>query len=171
MYQDALSNQWRNLYSDFSAEYETLSKQPNSVSAFNRWYEARVHRWSSIAYQEGVILDEEKNPEFAEELRRQMQAFKFRAVASGKVPRSTGQDALISGGCGGLIGVGMLALQFGMIKSIITGGISIAALMVALSRNRANSQHQEEQRVKDNYTQQLKDYLPSLIGVCEKYGM
>ena len=80
MYQKVLIDQWKNLYSDFAEEYELLQSQGDAVTAFNRWYEARVHRWSSVAYSEGIILEQENKPDFSEELQHVIKKFQFNKV-------------------------------------------------------------------------------------------
>ena len=58
MYKDTLKGQWKNLYSDFAQEYDRLLTQGTAPGCFAQWYETRIHRWQSVAYPEGIILEQ-----------------------------------------------------------------------------------------------------------------
>lgn len=170
MYRETLIDQWKNLYSDFAGEYERLQHQGDATAAFNRWYEARVHRWNSITYSEGILLEQENNPAFSTNLRLVLQNFRFHSVKP-----QTGQPVWIgiaASALGGGIATGTLLLfHWGEIKAIISGAALFVVIAAAFSKKNADSKKLEQKRVKEAYIQQLKDYQSELIAICNKYDM
>lgn len=170
MYREALIDQWNNLYSDFAGEYETIKKQENMIASFNRWYEARIHRWNSIAYSEGIILEQEKNPDFSDELKTVLRSFRFTEVeASDAFPKWIGIAAGLIGG--GIAGGALALLHWGIARSVLSGGIVFIIIAVGFSKKNADTEKKEAERVKEAYIRQLMDYQKALIAVCDKYKL
>ncbi len=170
MYRETLMDQWKNLYSDFAGEYDLLKNQGEAAAAFNRWYEARVHRWSSMTYSEGILLDQEDNPAFSTRLRSVLKAFRFHKVEpAGEKPFWMGMAA---GAAAGVLAGGVLMLlHWGKFKAILSGIVIFVVIATAFSRRNADFAKQEQARVRENYIQQLKDYQKELIAVCDQYQM
>lgn len=168
MYREVLMDQWKNLYCDFDGEYEILRYRGNEVTAFNRWYEARVHRWSSITYSEGILLEQENNADFSKELQSVLNSFRFHDVDFGDVkPNWKGIVAAIAIG---IIVTGLLMmLHIGQMKSIVSGGVLFVVIAVTLQRKRMEYEKYRQKCLKDGYIQQLKDYQDKLAAVCDKY--
>lgn len=170
MYRETLIAQWNNLYSDFAGEYETLRKHENVIASFNRWYEARIHRWNSITYSEGIILEQENNPDFCDELKGVLKKFRFTKVeASDSSPKWIGIVAGLIGG--GLAGGVLALLHWGIVRTVISGVIVFIMIAIGFSKKNTDTEKKEAARVKEAYIQQLKDYQKTLIAVCDKYKM
>lgn len=170
MYSETLMNQWTNLYSDFAGEYEEIKKQGNEPYGFNRWYEARIHRWSSIAYSEGMILEQEKKPDFSNELIQVMKNFSFKKVEStneSKVWIGIIIGIVVGGLTGGILGM----IHWGIIKSVLSGIILFAVIAASYSKKCADDKRKEDSRVKKEYIQQLREYQRNLMDVCTKYNV
>lgn len=58
MYRETLTGQWKNLSGDFAQEYDRLLAKGEAPGCFAGWYETRIHRWQSVAYPEGIILEQ-----------------------------------------------------------------------------------------------------------------
>ena len=80
MYRETLIGQWVNLYNDFAHDFELLQHQEKAPDNFNRWYKTRIHRWKSITYSEGILLEQVNNAEFTERLLAEMEKFCFQPV-------------------------------------------------------------------------------------------
>ncbi len=170
MYRETLMAQWNNLYSDFAGEYEILKKQENVTASFNHWYEARVHRWNSITYPEGIILEQLNKPDFSRELKKAFKGFKFEEVKPAEEkPLWMGIAAGIAAGV--LAGGILTLLHWGKTEVIISGVVLLAAVIVVFFKKNADDGRQEEKRVKEEYIQQLRDYQKELIAVCNRYQM
>lgn len=170
MYRETLIDQWKSLYSDFAGEYELLRNQGEAAAAFNRWYEARIHRWSSITYSEGILLDQENNPAFSADLRSALKAFRFHKVEpAGEKPLWMGMAAGLAAGV--IVGGLLMLFHWGKIKAIISGIVMLVVIVTAFSRKNADFEKQEQKRVKESYIQQLKDYQKELIAVCGQHQM
>lgn len=168
MYRETLMDQWKNVYSDFAGEYEILQHQGEATAAFNRWYEARVHRWSSMTYSEGILLEQENNPEFSAGLRSVLKSFRFSKVEAGQEkPSWPGIAAGVAAGI--LVGGILMLLHWGRIKAIISGAVMLVVVVAAFSRKNADDAKQEQKRVRESYIRQLKDYQRELIAVCDQY--
>lgn len=168
MYREILMNQWKNLYSDFAGEYDILKNQGNATAAFNRWYEARIHRWNSITYSEGILLEQENNPSFSKELQSVLKNFRFTDVP----PVKEGKlwiGITIGVTAGIIVGRVLILLHWEKMKAIISGIVLLIAIIAAFAKSNADKKIQEQKRMKDKYVQQLKDYQNQILIVCDKY--
>lgn len=170
MYREIIIDQWKNLYSDFAKEYEILRNRGNETASFNRWYEARIHRWNSITYSEGIILEQENNPDFSRELLKVLKGFKFRNVEPEKEkPMWIG---IVAGVIAGVAVSAILTfLGWGKIKAVISGAVLLVVIIAAFSKENADYKNQEDKRVKEEYIQQLRGHQKEIIAVCDKYHM
>lgn len=168
MYRETLMNQWQNLCCDFAGEYELLRNQRDAVTAFNRWYEARIHRWGSITYSEGILLEQEKNPNFTKELQLILKSFRFHDVElKNKKPFGTG---IVAGTVAGIIAGGVLmAFHVGQMKAIASGCVLFVTMAVTFQKKNTDDEKQNQKHMKDEYLQQLMDYQDKLEAVCDKY--
>lgn len=168
MYRETLMNQWANLYSDFDHDFELLQNQGKAPDCFNRWYATRLHRWSSITYSEGILLEQENNPEFAHHLKNTMGNFRFQFVTPAKkIPVWPG--IAVGAAVGAAASAILMLVHWGAIKSVI-GGIVLCMVIASGSfRSNAAFRKKEKNREKNEYVGQLKDYKKKLIAVCDKY--
>lgn len=168
MYRETLMNQWKNLYSDFAGEYDILKNHGNATAAFNRWYEARVHRWSSITYSEGILLEQENNSSFSKELQSVLKNFRFTDVPPMKEgPLWLGIAVGVAAGV--IAGRVLMLLHWGKMKAIISGIALLIVIIAAFAKSNADKRNQEQKRIKEEYVQQLKDYQNQILIVCDKY--
>lgn len=168
MYRETLMNQWKNLYSDFAGEYDILKNQGNATAAFNRWYEARVHRWSSITYSEGILLEQENNPSFSKELQSVLKNFRFIDVPA--IEEKPLWIGIAVGAVAGVIaGRVLMMLHWGKMKAIVSGIVLLIVIIAAFAKSNADKKMHEHKRIKDEYVQQLKDYQNQILIVCDKY--
>lgn len=168
MYSETLKAQWKNLYCDFESEYDVVSMQGEKPSCLNRWYTARCHRWSSVTYAEGIILEQEKNPEFAQALKDAINNFQFKKVEPAQeksVPAYCG----IGVAAGVLVGVASHFFHAGLLKAILSGTVICAVAIAALLRYVSGYNESELKREKQAYVTQLRDYADTLQKVCEQY--
>lgn len=170
MYRETLKDQWKNLYCDFESEYDVVSKQGEKPSCLNRWYSARSHRWSSVTYAEGIILEQEKKPEFAQALQNAINSFQFKKEAPAK-EKSAPAYCGIGAAVGVLAGVISYFFHVGLFKSIISGLVVCVVAIAALLRHAATYNESEIKREKQAYVAQLKDYVNALQKVCEQYNI
>lgn len=168
MYREILMDQWKNLYCDFAGEYELLQNQGNAATAFNRWYEARVYRWSSVTYSEGILLEQENNPAFSKELQSVLKSFRFHDVASA-IEKPIWMGVAIGIAAGIFIGGVLMLFHGGRIKAIVSAIVLFVVIIVAFQKKNTDGKVQEQKRVKDGYIQQLRDYQNKLVAVCDKY--
>lgn len=168
MYRETLLEQWKNLYSDFDNEFELLQRNGAAPECFDRWYEARVHRWCSITYSEGILLEEMNRPEFADELLNVMRSFRFHPVnPAGERPVRTG---IAAGAAAGIAVWGILTLlHWGAARALISGITICAVTVSAVFRSNAAFRKEEQIRVRKAYVEQLKDYQQALTDVCDHY--
>ena len=80
MYQDTLKNQWENLCADFEKDFDITITKGKIPVCFNEWYKVRAYRWRSFTYSEGIILEQNTDPEFAEKLLELIESFSFKSV-------------------------------------------------------------------------------------------
>lgn len=168
MYQDALIEQWDNLCGDFAGEFDFLSKQGNAVASFNRWYEARVHRWSSGSYAEGMILSQLKKTDFAERLRYTINCFKFSEVPpAGRKTLWSGVPVGFLAGimCGGVL----FLLHWGVVRSLISGIVALVVVSGAFYKKNDAFNKKEQIKIKDAYMRQLTDYRNELLAICNQF--
>ncbi|MDO5132792.1 MAG: hypothetical protein Q4D81_07400 [Eubacteriales bacterium] len=170
MYQEALTEQWDNLCSDFASEFNFLSKQGNATDSFNRWYEARIHRWSSVSYAEGIILSQLNNNDFAEQLIVAMKRFRFNEASSAE---SKGLWSGIPIGimAGILCGGALSFFHWSTIRSIISG--IVVAIVISGSLYKKNEVFNKKQQgnIKEAYIRQLADYRSDLLSVCKQFNV
>ena len=168
MYQDALIEQWDNLCGDFAGEFDFLSKQGNAVASFNRWYEARAHRWSSGTYAEGIILSQLQKPDFAERLRNTINRFRFSEVPpAGRKALWFGVPAGLLAGimCGGVL----FFLHWSAVRSIISGIVVVVVVSGAFYKKNEAFNNKEQHNIKDAYMRQLTDYRSELLAICHQF--
>lgn len=170
MYWEILQSQWKNLYSEFAAEYERLNVQLDETAAFNHWYEAKIHRWNSVVYTEGIILEQQNNDLFSKEIKEAMENFQFKKVE--KQNLQINWIGLVVGTvvclCAGKI---LTVLNWGKFRAIISGLVLWAVIVSAIFQNNSKMKKEEERRIKAEYIQQLKDYQKQLEAVCDKFNM
>ena len=168
MYSDTLKEQWRNLYSDFAQEYDRLTLKGDAPACFRQWYETRLHRWQSVAYPEGIILEQTGDAALSRELTDAMRNFAFSPVKPQPVRPMWLSAAL------GLIAASfssalLLLFHWNPIRIVISGIVVFIVTALGVARSVTSAREAEAKRVRDAYVAQLRDYLGTLTAVCDKY--
>lgn len=175
-YREQLKGQWENLCADFAGNFETLLTQGEAPGCFIQWYEARIHRWRSASYPEGIMLEQKANPEFARHLTAAMEDFEFKRVES--AGRKSFWPGIILGVAAGLAATFCMryyvfdAAASGLwswLGSGLFGAFLFAACSVRSFRRSARINREEDERVKSAYVGQLRDYMEKLLLVCKNY--
>lgn len=167
-YKETFSQQWRNLYSDFAQEYERLLTKGKAPGCFREWYETRIHRWRSVVYPEGMILDQEKNPEMTKALSDAMRDFHFEKVEP--APEKPLWQPFAVGLTAGIVsGVLMALLRWSPLRSVLSGAVVAIVVISGYLKSRSLARDAERVRVRQAYADQLKDYLPKLTAVCDSF--
>lgn len=167
-YKETFSQQWRNLYSDFAQEYERLLTKGSAPGCFREWYETRIHRWRSVVYPEGMILEQEKNPEMTQALSDAMRDFHFEKVEP-QPEKPVWQPIAVGLAAGILSSLVMALLHWSPLRSVLSGVVVAIVVISGYWKSRSLARDAERVRVRQAYADQLKDYLPKLTAVCEQF--
>lgn len=168
MYRDTLIEHWRNLYSDFAQEYDRLKAWGNEPNCFERWYETRIHRWQSVAYPEGMILEQVDNSEFAQELTDVMKAFRFEYIEP-KAAKPIWYGIVLGLAAGIVSAVFLALLHWETVRIILSGIVVFIVAALGFVRSEESAKNNELKRVKEAYIDQLKEYSEKLTAVCDKF--
>lgn len=170
MYRETFIGQWINLCSDFDHDFELLQHQGEAPESFNRWYKTRVHRWKSITYSEGILLEQVNNAEFAERLRTEMEKFCFQLVEPEK--EKSAWTGIAAGAAAGAAAGGILAfLHWGAAKVVISGIALFAVTAAGSLQSNAACRKEEQKRVREGYIGQLKSYEGTLLELFNQYNI
>ena len=169
MYTKTLKSQWKNLCSDFYQEFELLNLKGNDAASFNSWYSVRIHRWNSIAYSEGIILDQQNNPQLSSAILASLANFKFRHVDKPKT--KSAWSGIAVGGAAGVVTAFAVNYFFDWktFSTVIAGAAAFmvcAASAVGLS---SGSSRDEDEKLRQEYLSQLESYWGELEKVCRKF--
>lgn len=168
MYKETLNAQWKNLYSDFAQEYDLLKTKGNEPGCFDRWYEARIHRWQSVAYPEGMILEQTGLADFARELTDVMKRFRFQYVES-RQGRPVWWGIVLGLAAGVAAAVVLKLLHWSTVRVILSGIVVCIVAVLGFVRAEEAAKESECKRVKEEYVGQLKAYEKELTAVCDKF--
>ena len=169
MYTQTLKGQWRDLCSDFYQKFDTIMLRGNDAASLNTWYSVRVHRWNSVAYSEGIILDQQNNPELSKAVLDALGGFRFRQTDK---PRAkSAWPGLIAGAAAG-VGAAFAVkhfLDWGSIRTTLTGALAFIACAVSAVRLSSGSAKDADEKLRREYLSQLEDYWGELEAVCRKF--
>lgn len=168
MYKDTLTAQWQNLYSDFAQEYDRLKEHGKEPACFDRWYETRIHRWQSVAYPEGIILEQANRDDFSQKLIETLKAFRFSSVET-KPMRPIWQGIALALAAGAASAAFLLLLRWEIVRVIISGIVVCVVAGLGFAKSEDTARKNESNRVKEAYVGQLKDYLDKLTEVCDQF--
>lgn len=169
MYRNILERQWTGLVEDFVRENKDSVQ---TVQTYMDWYRANAYRFSSMNAIEGISLDQVNNPAFARALREKINGFHF-----AKVDAAPAADfkMTVAVSCAAAAAVILLLplLPFLWTKVLwvraLLGSVAAAAAFLLQVQKAADAQQKDQERIFAEYADQLKNYLPELIAVCEQY--
>lgn len=165
MYQDTLKEHWKNLYSDFAQEYDRLKMKGKEPDCFDDWYHTRIHRFQSVAYPEGIILEQVGNAEFLQALTDTMKEFRFELVEP-QEGKPLWQGILLGIAAGGASALLLLLLHWETVRLILSGIVVFVVVFLGFWRSEQAAKLAEQKRVKETYVGQLRDYWEKLSDVC-----
>lgn len=168
MYSETFKEQWRNLYSDFAQEYDRLTQKGDAPACFRQWYETRLHRWQSVAYPEGIILEQTGNSALSRELTDAMRDFTFSPVEPQPV-KPMWLSAVLGLIAAALSSVLLLLFHWNPIRVVISAIVVFIVTTLGFARSVTSAQEAEAKRVRDAYVAQLREYADTLTAVCDKY--
>ena len=176
MYQDTLKNQWENLCADFAKNFDLIITKGNIPDCLNEWYKARAYRWRSITYSEGVILEQNTSPEFAEKLVELIEDFRFKYIEPAQKKSFLPKIAL-SAALGVVVAVvskfyfyDALNAAGNWLKPCLTGAALFVVFDVWAYRHVSNFNQDNDKQIKSGYIDQLKNfYQKHLLTFCESY--
>ena len=169
MYIKTLKGQWENLCSDFYQEFDLLKLRGDSAASFNSWYSVRIHRWNSVAYSEGIILDQQNNSQLSSAILSSLGEFRFRHVDAPR--QKSAWTGIIEGAFIGLFTALLIKylLDWRLLSTILAGLVVFIMSAVSIFMLLSNSSGAIDEKLKQEYISQLEDYWPKLESVCKKF--
>lgn len=168
-YKNKFESQWNNLRADFAAKIEKTPVELLSPKELNSWLQARTHRWSSVVEMEGLILDQEDNPELSSELRSALGSVSVEQVNAGKAP-----SPILHIGVGAVIAavfavVSKVLLDRGTMMAVVLAVLTVAAAICEYTIFSSSKKKELEKALRSGYVKQLDEYKRELLSICDKY--
>lgn len=171
MYLKALKGQWKNLCSDFYQDFDILKLNSNDTASFNSWYSTRIHRWNSVAYAEGIILDQQNNPQLSSAILASLGNFRFRCVDKPK-EKSAWSGIIASAVAGAFAAFAVrYFLDWKSVGTILTGAMAFIVCAVSALRLSSGSGRDSDDKLRQEYLSQLEGYWSELETVCRKFDV
>lgn len=171
MYQQNLTQSWENLVSDFITAHKGIPASHLNAGTIEDWYRVRAQRYRSLTYLESIAIDQQHKPDFAQELRSAIDAFAFqkRAPEQNTSPK---KDLALAVAPGAVVGVASALLtNWGIGWPIAIGGVLMGAGVVSAANRTQNMRSKAADALVEVYAEQLRNYLPLLLAICEKHGI
>ncbi len=168
-YSDSFSVQWDRFVSDFVSSIKNYPAEMISTERLNDWYKTNSFRWSSIADNEGILLEHEKNSALKTELLKELAKFSFSEV---KLLSKPSVFPYLGAGIPAAVGLGA-ALKHFLHQSIVVAvletlaGIVVAIVLYVKKLNVFNKN--QIKTIEKEYSAQLIAYKDHLIRVCKQY--
>lgn len=172
MHREAFMNQWEDLTVDFITELSKELTHIKNTDEANRWYKTASYKWSGLSDLESVQLEHLKMPEFAAELRSEIDSFSFKDVNF--QPNEKKELAFAAGvmGCAASAAVLNFFTPLTVIPSVAIGGVIGVGVSFGIGGKLSADADKKSLEVrKQAYTDQLKDHLQKLLIVFDKYGV
>lgn len=171
MYQQNLSQSWENLVSDFIAAHKGLPASHLNAGVIEDWYRVRAQRYRSLTYLESIAIDQQHKPDFAQELRSTIDAFTFQKHAP-EQNTSPKKDLALADAPGAVVGVATALLtNWGIVWSVAIGGVLMGAGVMSAANHTQNMRSKAAVALVKVYAEQLRQYLPMLLAICEGHGV
>ena len=168
-YSDNFSVQWDRFVTDFIASIKGYTAEMISIERLNDWYKTNSFRWSSIAENEGILLDHENNAALKSELQRELSKFSFSEVKLPSKPNFLpylGIGVVAAGGLGVAI---KLLLHQSILFAIIGAVVGILTPIVVYAKKLDNHNNKQGKMIVEGYSNQLIAYKEHLMRTCEKF--
>lgn len=168
-YSDSFSVQWDRFVTDFIASIRGYTAEMISMERLNDWYKTNSFRWSSIAENEGVLLEHENNAALKNELLKEVSKFSFSEVKFPSKPNVLpylGVGAVAAGGLGAAI---KLLLHQSFLFAIIGAIVGILVPVVVYAKKLDNHNNKQGKMIAEGYSNQLIAYKEHLMRICKKF--
>lgn len=168
-YSDSFSVQWDRFVTDFIASIKGYTAETISTERLNDWYKTNSFRWSSIAENEGVLLDHENNVALKNELLKELSKFSFSEVKLPSKPNILpylGVGVVAAGGLGAVI---KLVLHQSFLFVVIGAIVGILAPVVLYAKKLDNHNNKQGKMIVEGYSNQLIAYKEQLMRICKKF--
>lgn len=171
MYKQSLSQHWGNIVSDFVVEHKTMSSSQINAGTIEEWYKLRAFRFSSVAYLEGLEIDQINNPGFAKELREKIDSFRFKKTAP--IQNFSVKKNMVLALLPSVVASVLVALctDWPILWPIVIGIVLFFAGIVTVANQAQQARSKSATSLVQAYASQLEQYLPSLQAICDKYGV
>lgn len=171
MYQQSLSQSWENLVSDFIVAHRGMSASQLNAGAIEEWYRIRTQRYRSVAYLEGIAIDQLGKPDFAQELRNKIDAFTFAKRAPEQLfsPAKALTLALLPGVAAGVLSA--VCTDWPLVWPIAIGCVLMGAGVVSTANHAQHARSKAASDLVQAYADQLSAHLSALQTICEKHGI
>ena len=168
-YSDSFSVQWDRFVEDFIASIKGYTAEMISTERLNDWYKTNSFRWSSIAENEGVLLEHEKNAALKNALLNELSKFSFTEVELPSKPNILpylGVGIVVAGGLGAAI---KLLLHKSLLFAVIGAIVGILAPIILYAKKLDNHNDKQSKMIVEGYGNQLVAYKEHLLRVCRKF--
>lgn len=168
-YSDSFSAQWDRFVADFNTSIKGYTAEMISTERLNGWYKTNSFRWSSIAENEGVLLDHENNAALKDELLKELSKFSFAEASLPAKPNILlylGVGVVATGGLGAVI---KLVLHWSILFTVIGAIVGILAPVVLYAKQLDNYNNKQGKLIAEGYGNQLVAYKERLMHICKKY--
>ena len=167
-YSDNFSVQWDRFVSDFVTSIKGYTAEMVSPERLNDWYKTNSYRWSSIAENEGVLLDHENNVTLKNELLKELSRFSFSEVKLLSRPNILpylGVGVVAAGG----LGVALKLLLRNPLFVVIGAIVGVLASVVLYAKKLDNYNNKQSKIIVEGYSNQLIAYKEHLMRICIKF--
>ena len=168
-YSDSFSVQWDRFVTDFKASIRGYTVEMISMEKLNDWYKTNSFRWSSIAENEGILLNHENNAALKNEILKELSKFSFSEVQLSPKPNilpCLGVGVVAAGGLGTII---KLLLHQSFLFAITGAIVGILAPVVVYIKKLDNYNNKQEKMIVEGYSNQLIAYKEHLMYICQKF--
>lgn len=168
-YSDSFSVQWDRFVTDFISSIKGYTAEMISTERLNDWYKTNSFRWSSIAENEGVLLEHEKNVALKNELLKELSKFSFTEVKLPSKPNILpylGVGVVAAGGLGAAI---KLLLHQSLLFVVIGAIVGILTPVVLYAKKLDNHNKKQGKMIVEGYSNQLVAYKEHLMRICKEF--
>lgn len=170
-YRSILTAQWQDVCTSFERDYNGLALRGELPKQLNEWYSVKCHRWSSVVYAEGQILDQVGNDAFAKTLRKALADFKFKKVVSNEANHQR-TAPLIGLSVAVIVAVmAFFGLHWILWKTVLIAVLTLLGVTIPLQERTKRNIKNDEVRIKQDYMNQLLAQKETLLLLCEEFNI
>lgn len=168
-YSDSFSVQWDCFVADFIVSIKGYTAEMISTERLNDWYKTNSFRWSSIAENEGILLDHEKNVTLKNELLKELSRFSFSEVKLPSKPNVLPYLGVGIVAAGGLAAALKLLFYQSFFFVVIGATVGILAPVILYAKKLDNHNNKQGKMIVEGYSNQLTAYKEHLMRICKKF--